>query len=398
MKKNKILSVLSSLAILLTLLLPVSVSGEEAMPSVYQPGLAEQLMEAYSPASYGGLYYEEDGTLVINALPNTEENTRIFETIKNYCPVKETAYSYRSKDTRQRVKIKTVSHSYQSLLDAFFTLSDRMTELGIRSVAIEEKQNTVVVTVENQDAILQKHLASLTERNVVTIVYRAAEQNKESPKAETVFTKEVDVKPGTEAQTDTSGFSIGFACGYNGLIGYTVPAHAVSVGQTITYRGETLGTVRYRSLGKNLDVAFVEKQDKAGFLGIGKIIYKGSNTTPENEYIGPFKGTPVSGKRVHFRGMKSGKTVGSILNANYSEKIGEIQLTDVVKADYAAIHGDSGGCVYFYDESPYEPRQMSEVMGTQSASYLVNKKWVSGTSYSIFIKAKNMTQLSILRF
>ena len=288
-----------------------------------------------------------------------------------------------------------MTYSYQSLLEAFNVLSDNMQELGIRSVAIEEKLNTVVVTPFDNDPTLQTKMDSLVDSNVVTIQYPAV-SNAKAPELKTVLTKDVDVKPGTEAANSSGTFSIGFACGYNGVVGYTVPGHAVSNGQTITYNGETLGVVRYRAFGNGLDVAFVEKQDKpGGFMGWGKIVYKGSNVTPEGENIGSTVGKYVSGDKVHFRGKRSGRTTGYILNASYSESYGGVSMTDVVKANYGAIKGDSGGCVYYYDEYTGYPRNPSKVLGMQSASNLSGDNWVSG-SYSIFSKYSKMTNIDLL--
>ena len=66
-----------------------------------------------------------------------------------------------------------MTYSYQSLLEAFNVLSDNMQELGIRSVAIEEKLNTVVVTPFDNDPTLQTKMDSLVDSNVVTIQYPA---------------------------------------------------------------------------------------------------------------------------------------------------------------------------------------------------------------------------------
>ena len=96
-------------------------------------------------------------------------------------------------------------------------------------------------------------------------------------------------------------------------------------------------------------------------MGWGKIVYKGSNVTPEGENIGSTVGKYVSGDKVHFRGKRSGRTTGYILNASYSESYGGVSMTDVVKANYVAIKGDSGGCVYYNDEYTGYPRNPSKV-------------------------------------
>ena len=82
---------------------------------------------------------------------------------------------------------------------------------------IEEKLNTVVVTPFDNDPTLQTKMDSLVDSNVVTIQYPAV-SNAKAPELKTVLTKDVDVKPGTEAANSSGTFSIGFACGYNGVV------------------------------------------------------------------------------------------------------------------------------------------------------------------------------------
>ena len=169
MKSKKIISLISTLAILFAFSISASVSGEHQISPEYNRDLAKQIMSDFSPESYGGLYYDESGTLVVNVLPNSEKNESILEAVEAQTPIKATARLYRSTDGKQRVEIKTVTYSYQSLLEAFNVLSDNMQELGIRSVAIEEKLNTVVVTPFDNDPTLQTKMDSLVDSNVVTI-------------------------------------------------------------------------------------------------------------------------------------------------------------------------------------------------------------------------------------
>ena len=308
-------------------------------------------------------------------------------------PIKAGAHVYRSTDSRRRVEIKTVTHSYQELLDAFHILSDNMIRLGIQSVALREAENVVLVTPEpGGHAALQKEIDTLVDSDVVKIEYPIAQNSVSDPEMKHVFTKDIDVKPGTEV---TGGYSIGYAAGWDGKLGYTVPGHAVLVGGTVKYNGETLGTVRYRALGGPLDIAFVEKEDKNGFLGIGALKFKGSNVTPEGEFVGSMGRAVISGERVHFRGYRSQKQIGNIINASFSAVVDGIQMTDCAQANYVAIGGDSGGCVYYYDDYPYEPRQLSKVLGTQSFSLLQNGNWVDD-SYSVFSKKSNQTQIEVL--
>ena len=83
-------------------------------------------------------------------------------------------------------------------------------------------------------------------------------------------------------------------------------------------------------------------------------------------------------------GAYSYKTTGYVLSTNFSYTVNGINFTDMEKGSYKAIEGDSGSPVTYWDGSK------RYLVGTQSASYLVNGQWVDGTSYALFSKLKNI--------
>ena len=172
MKLKKIVSLLSVLGIAWVCAFPAAVvSGEASIDTRYHHAFAEPFLAEYAPAAHGGLYFDENGTLVVNVLPDAAG-----------------ASVYRSTGSRRRVEIKTVTHSYQELLDAFHILSDNMIRLGIQSVALREAENVVLVTPEpGGHASLQKEIDTLVDSNVVKIDY-SIENSPSEQRMKHVFT------------------------------------------------------------------------------------------------------------------------------------------------------------------------------------------------------------------
>ena len=189
MKLKKIVSLLSVLGTALVCTSPAAVvSGEASVDTRYHHAFAEPFLAEYAPAAHGGLYFDENGTLVVNVLPDAACNNKIVETVTKQMPIKAGTHVYRSTDSRKRVEIKTVTHSYQELLDAFHILSDNMIRLGIQSVAIREAENVVLVIPEpGGHATLQKEIDTLVDSNVVKIDY-SIENSPSEQRMKHVFT------------------------------------------------------------------------------------------------------------------------------------------------------------------------------------------------------------------
>lgn len=306
--------------------------------------------------SYAGLYLDENGNLVVNYVGD-------YSKIKDQISTEGTTF-------------KNVSNNLKALEDANQKFQNMLGQNGIQSVELSIKNNRVIVTYSS--TLDFKALDTLSDGNAVQFI-------KADPVGESKFTANViNGKPaGTTSGTSGKGFTIGCRAKNTstGKVGVLIPGHLFpSQNTNVYYDGGTsaMGLTKNTQCSGKVDATFVQTN---------------SSFTPTlsfadgDSYEYASVDTGIYGLReglsVVSHSWKSGRSSGVVLSTNFSEVVGGINMTNMVKCDYKAIGGDSGAAVT-YDRYIGSASSKVSVMGLQSFSYLVNDAWSTGTSYSCF--------------
>lgn len=330
--------------------------------------IAYQVHDNYSDDSFGGMYIDENGELVVCLLSNSSNKD-----IQSFASRLESNVSQ-----TQFINYTNVKYSLEELNKEIEYLSLYMQELNIESIALNERLNKIFIVVPKNYSNYDKLTSILTNSDMVEIM--------ESEGGECVNTLDLYPICGSEMKYSNISFSMGFPARWNGKYGYTVPGHAVSVGTQIYNGGiaprSSVGTVRFQQFSGSADVAFVERQNTIFDTWHGRL-------SPYQTTSPPAMFSVIQGTTVQFKGQVSGNKTGTVMSTNFSVVASGVLLTKQVKSTYVAIKGDSGGTVYINSSSG------SYIVGMQSSSYLPGDVWVSGTSYSVFTHIKEINNVGI---
>lgn len=357
-----------SLIVLASLLLSTSLVGQSAFAASNPPKSASffsnqkvalknyhSLKEGFKkqfnsddtyPDSYAGAYIDDNGNLNIN--------------------LSDDGASIKSAVNDDRTIYHSVAFSNKQLNNAVKFLNNYLGKDGIVATEVDEKNDKVYVYLQNAND------TSIVNQLVSNFPFVEIKQQKNAIKL--TYT----VYNGGGAVDGNESFSIGFGAKNNstGQIGFVIPGHVGSAGSNVTYGGNSLGNVSSSYFGPNVDAAFVPRSNSswtAVNYFYNSYTYSGTqNEEPQGAYLEKF-------------GAYSYMTAGYVLSNNFSYTVNNINFTDMEKADYEAIQGDSGAPVTYWDGSN------RYLVGTQSASNLgPNGEWIDGTSFSIFSKYKNI--------
>lgn len=308
--------------------------------------------------SYAGVYIDDEGILNVNFVGDVTK-------IKSFTEI-------------DNVKYHQVEHTYEELEKGMIALQDKMVDLNITLVAIDEKQNKLAIHVKELD---DKKIQAINQ-------YVDSEiSDFQNSVGELVFT--ADIQNGSALDLGlTAGFGAKDANGNDGFVtaGHVQYANGTAAkinNSTVAHQGSTI-------LGSSADAAFF-KAYKGWW--VWETDYYGSKSFTNGDtyqYAATDTSNLITGKTLYAYGAVSGKQTGTILSANtsYSAQTPNgsyVTITNGVQANYKAINGDSGAAVAYYR---YVGSASSDyaVMGVQSASSLVNGNWVNGTSYSLFTR------------
>lgn len=305
---------------------------------------------------YAGVYLNEDGNLVVNYIGS--ENV-----FKNQVPTTNTLY-------------RQVNNSLESLEETQKTYQDMLGEYGIQAVELSIKNNSVIVTYDSEAEVSYLNTLDLDDN----VQFQSATTD-----MVTQFTTDVINGNAGGITSGNAGKSFTIGCrakNSSNNVGVLVPGHLFAgSGTKIYYNGGStaMGTVKVSQCAGNVDATFV--QTNSSFTPTLKFADGDSYeyTSVDTGIYGLREGLAVS-----LHGWKSGKTYGEVLSTSYSEVVGGIKMTNMVKCDYVAIGGDSGAAVT-YDRYISSASSKVSVMGLQSFSLLsTNNTWITGKSYSCF--------------
>ncbi|MCI8553340.1 MAG: hypothetical protein HFJ80_00135 [Clostridiales bacterium] len=213
MKRKRIVSILAVLSVGFALSLPTSASSQGVYDAATQMNFATEFMNLYDDDQYGGMYYDSNGVLVINMMENEPEQESMLATIEESMPVVShyQRTRFRSTDNRRSVRLENAVYSLQYLKDAMDILNDNMLSLNIRSIALSEKENKLVV---GANELTQEFIASVTalvDENILRF-----EQT--DPRSVTAATADVTIYCGSQASVSNANFSIGYPAIKAGIV------------------------------------------------------------------------------------------------------------------------------------------------------------------------------------
>lgn len=301
--------------------------------------------------NFAGVYIDEQGNLNVNYAGDVEK--------------------FKNSVKLDNVIFHAAKYQYNHLENVVNMLNNRMVELDIRSVELDEKNNKVVITIDKMESNKVSKIKAIVDSPAMEVI-------EQTPGLSPQFT--TNVVNGSQAITGSEGSTVG--CGVSttsGVKGFLIPGHISSgIGSNCSVGGSVVGTINKKQLGGAIDASFVKCN--SGYTPCKQ--FNNGDT-----YVAATVDTSqyglVTGLAVYGYGSYSGKQYGHVLSTNYSSVVGGISMTNMVKCDYKAVHGDSGAGVAYYR---YVGSASSEydVMGVQSFSSLdANGNWGTG-SYSAF--------------
>jgi hypothetical protein len=326
-----------------------------------------------TPDYYAGSYFDTEGNLVFNLVNNDGGEIKgLFQ--KNNLDL-------------TNIRFKKVNYSLTYLEKIIEKLNKNMLELAVTAIELDEENNKINVYVD-----------SLSDVKTNTIRKVFSTPAIEFKKQESSVVPTTDVINGTSASDPYSSFTIGFAAKNNssGKVGFVLPGHIpASIGQSITYGGSEIGKLTTKVLGGSTDASWVARTEPL----IGGPKWKAVKTFMNGNSWSSFVSagyTYPQNATVYAYTAGSGRTSGVILSSNFSVISGGIQFTNMCKANYKAILGDSGAAVCIPNSAYPNDFSLMSIVGTQSSSYLPNGQWVNGTSYTVFSKLYNvMSSLNV---
>jgi uncharacterized protein YehS (DUF1456 family) len=319
-------------------------------------------------ANYAGAYLDEEGNLNINLVDDTNVSGDSDSDLKSL--VKDDS-----------VKYHKVKYSYDHLNGIISKLNNKMIDLDINAIELDEQNNKIYIYLKDLSEIKTSNIKKLINSSAV-------EFKQQNPNLTSTFTA-TETLNGFKCTDGSDAFTLGFgAKKSDGTIGYVFPGHiSGSVNSNVWYGGTvgsnySLGTISQKVNSGNTDASFIKKVNTNYTPSIK--LYDCNNVIGNYSYSGyvAVMYGYIQNTTVTAFGAISGRQVGTITSSSFGEVVGGISRTDCVKCTYKAIHGDSG--------APVCVGSSYMLAGTQSWSALDQSgNWVTG-SYSCLSKINNI--------
>lgn len=403
MRRTKVLSVLLTIAVGVSITQPVLISAEPKDSSDYLKSIVrettqkdyeenqfseEKALENYNQVQrivednkkvekvYSGSYINDDGKLVV--LMEEDCNEQLSGKIKN---------------VDDSIQIEYVDYTWDELekvkgIIAEYMQNDSKEKLNfVKASYIDEIKNCVIVNISN----LTDEKVELFKRCIIDDE-RIRFENFEEEK---IYEESFTMQGGRAIYIITNGHigrgSLGFRAKQttsNGTqYGFVTAGHVgKSVGLKIYADSsctKQIGVVRKRKYSGSVDAAFVEVTDSACAIG-NKVLYSDAKGKMEGVTLNTDVSNPVRNQTVYKSGSSTFLTHGKVTSTSFDGDVGGTYFTDLAKADYKSASGDSGGTIY---ESFVAMKNPYTTVGIHKASG------------GVFVKSKNiMKSLGITRY
>ncbi|QTH42999.1 hypothetical protein J4772_00445 [Cohnella sp. LGH] len=308
--------------------------------------------------SYAGVYIDNEGILNVNVVGDVAK--------------------LKTLTAAEDIKYHQVKYTYAELEKGLLALQDKLAELSISQVGIDEIQNKLSIHVKELDDQKIQAISKYIDPEIADF---------QKTVGELVFTADI---------LNGSGLDLGLTVGFgakdaSGNDGFVTAGHGVfSNGTAAKIGSNTVAHQSYTYFGAAVDAAFF-KAYKGWW--VWETDYYGSNKfTNGDTYSYALTDTAnlIVGKTIYAYGAVSGKQTGTILAVNVTYDAQKpngstVTITNGVQANYKAIPGDSGAGVAYFRYTGSASADYA-ITGVQSASTLVGGAWVSGTSSSYFTR------------
>lgn len=290
------------------------------------------------PDYYAGAYVDTEGTLTVCTTSTAKKiKNKIYDATEN----KEIKIEERENSYNELLKIKTyIEEKISNDSDEKKILED------ICTVAVDDRNNVVVVEVQNLDGLKQKRLESLFE-NFEQIEYKNTDIGNE-PVSKTLAA-------GMSTYYTSDGWNAYYSIGYKAFritssgefqYGFVTAGHGNAVGCVMRCGGDEVGKITGREFSGSVDASFVQITNNDYVMSNN--IYYTDNVACDGYYLSYL---PV-GHTVHKVGattqLTSGEVTYSSTTVYYSDNLGT--FTDFLGTSLVSNGGDSGGLVY----APYD--------------------------------------------
>lgn len=340
-----------------------SVEDVDVMKS-YDNLLEESLNYPDFDDGYGGVYIDDNGILVLNIVEGKVE--KFLENV----------------EVDTNIAIKEVQYSLKDIIQAQEELRKIAKDLCITSIARSERDNTLIVTINNDFEYNKSWLLeSIKLDNIIVI---------EDYNEMTIKNTVNYVINGTETVINSSGLTVGFAARRNGDAGFVTAGHVVSSNGDNVYCGVShCGDVDGRINSGSVDATFVDL--RYPLIGTKWLPTKEFMNDDTYYSVNTSDYFLIQGVGVSAYGFISGKKNGTIMSTSfdYEDEDGHFRY-DFVQSSYYAIFGDSGAGVTmpgYWGGSTFHIK----VIGIQSGTLVdENNNWIPGVSFTVFCETGNI--------
>lgn len=302
------------------------------------------------PDYYAGAYVDSEGTLTVCTTSTAKK-------IKNKI--------YDATDSKE-LKIEKKENSYDELLEVKSFIEEKISSVSnekgvvgdICAVAIDDKNNVVVVEVRNLDELKQRNLESL---------FGDSEQIEYKNRHKDIKPVSKSLSAGMSTYYSSDGWRHLYSIGYKAFrltssgeyqYGFVTAGHGNSVGCTMKYDGDEIGKITGREFSGSVDASFVQVTNSE--YEMTNNIYYTEDVANGGYYLSYLPvGYPVY-KVGATTQLTSGEVTYSSITIYYTDNLGT--FTDFLDTSLISSGGDSGGLVF----APYDNDFM--VVGILDAS------------------------------
>lgn len=295
--------------------------------------IEDTLKENGYPEYYGGIYISDDSTHVVmliveENLPK-DINSKEYELLENIIR------------KHEDIEIKYVKNSYKKLLSLEEKIKiyekNNQTESDISEYYIDIINNNISISIDNKSSRKIHSIRSGVLENEES-GYSDILNFKETEK---IYSNSLNAGQGINAFGVKDNCSMGYRAKINNKIGYITAAHCFNRAGESTVDG----VVRKWKRSGSIDAAFVEITNN--LLDIYSPTNELANKSGAIKYLNTNNAPTLIVNQVIAKvGVKSRYTTGKIAGVKMCVKIDNIEFSNIIKADYKGIPGDSGGPVF----------------------------------------------------
>lgn len=302
------------------------------------------------PDYYAGAYVDSEGMLTVCT-------TSMAKKIKNKI--------YDATESKE-IKIEEKENSYDELLKVKSFIEEKISNISkekgvlgdICAVAIDDKNNVVVVEVRNLDELKQRNLESL---------FGDSDQIEYKNRDKDIKPVSKSLSAGMRTYYSSDGWDHLYSIGYKAFritssgefqYGFVTAGHGNSVGCVMKYDGDEIGRITGREFSGSVDASFVQVTNRE--YEMTNNIYYTEDVANGGYYLSYLPvGYPVY-KVGATTQLTSGEVTYSSITIYYTDNLGT--FTDFLDTSLISGGGDSGGLVF----APYDDDFM--VAGILAAS------------------------------